>query len=60
MNSETRIIPADRHCVSCVHWTGVLCRIFRKRKEGTGQCSNRNIRYEQHPAFQVKKKSFEE
>lgn len=59
MGSETRIIPADGHCVSCRHWNGVMCDVTWRRKDGTGQCSNRNIRYEMHPAFQAKKKSFE-
>lgn len=31
---ETEIIRAEKHCVSCLHWDGVICAVFRKRKEG--------------------------
>ena len=30
---ETEIIRAEKHCVSCLHWNGVICAVFRKRKE---------------------------
>ncbi len=59
MSTETKIIPADRHCVSCRHWNGVRCDVTWKRKNGTGQCSRKKISYETHPAFLAKKKSFE-
>lgn len=57
--AETGMVRADKHCVSCLYWNGVECSIFRKRKEGTGQCSRRRWEYRTHPAFLVKKKSWE-
>lgn len=55
---ETEIIRAEKHCVSCLHWDGVICAVFRKRKEGTDQCSRRRMEYKPHPAFLAKKKSW--
>lgn len=59
MSREMKIIPADRHCVSCRHWNGVRCDVTWKHKDGTDQCSRRYFRYETHPAFHAKKKRFE-
>ncbi len=59
MDQTTKIISADKHCVSCLHWDGVICTMTFRRKKGTEQCPRCKIEYKQHPAFRVKKKNWE-